>query len=162
MRVTSLLLIAALAGPLPARAADDPAVWLAQLYAQYHRAEKQVDLLKVSAEEALVPRASRAFAAMLKRDIACEVKSHEICAIDWDFVVNGQAWELSQVKVGALQAAGQRATVTVKFVNLKSTNSNDYEFVREDGAWKLNDVVSGQSGRAPIRISKILRDFKLY
>ena len=99
---------------------------------------------------------------MLRRDLACEAQSHEICAIDWDFIVNGQDWELSKVQVGALQASGDRASLTVTFGNLKSTNRNVYEFVREDGGWKLDDVVSGQSGRAPIRISTVLRDFKSY
>jgi hypothetical protein len=99
---------------------------------------------------------------MLRRDVDCAVKSHEICALDWDFIVDGQAWELSHVQVGALQVSGARASVTVTFDNMKSAHRNVYEFVREDGAWKLDDVETGQRGKPANRISKVLRDFKLY
>lgn len=158
--IFSMLL--ALALTAPAQAADDPTVWLGQVYDLYHRAERQLDLLKDSSEGVAARHASRRFAAQIKRDVDCEVKSHEICALDWDFIVNGQAWELSNVKVGALQASGDRASVLATFNNLKSANRNVFEFVSEDGAWKLDDVVSGQDGRAPIRISRVLRDFKFY
>jgi hypothetical protein len=154
-------ILALASGAAPATE-PEPTVWLRALYDFYHRAEKRPDPTPPSAEDTAALHASRRFAALLKRDLACENKSHEICAIDWDFIVNGQAWELSHVQVGPLQASGDRATVTATFVNMKSTNRNVYEFVSEDGAWKLDDVVSNQSGRAPIRISKILRDFKFY
>jgi hypothetical protein len=65
----------------------DPSVWLRGVYDNYHRSEKQPG----SAEETVAPHASRRFAAMLRRDVDCAVKSHEICALDWDFIVNGQA-----------------------------------------------------------------------
>jgi hypothetical protein len=161
MRAAYLVPLLVFASPASAQT-DDPAIWLRQTYEAYHRAETDPDLVKDSAETLAARHASRAFAALFKRDLDCENRSHEICAIDWDFIVNGQAWELSHVNVGALQVHGARATLAVTFGNMKSNNRNVYEFVREDGAWKLDDVVSGQSGRAPIRISKVLRDFKFY
>ena len=156
----SILVLLAFVPSTRAQPPDDPALWLRQTYDLYARAEKNADLLKDSAETLAERRASRRFKALLDRDLACETKTHEICAIDWDFIVNGQDWALSHVEVGPLQASGPRGIVTVTFVNMKSTNRNVYEFVREDGGWRLDDIVSGQSGQAPTRISKVLRDFK--
>lgn len=55
----------------------------------------------------------------------------EICALDWDFVIDGQAWKLSQVKIGATVGAGDKATVTVSFRNEGDACENVYFFVRE-------------------------------
>ena len=158
----SILVLLAFVCPARAQPPDDPALWLRQTYELYARAEKNPDLLKDSAETLAERRASRRFKALLDRDLACEIKTHEICAIDWDFIVNGQDWALSHVEVGPLQASGPRGIVTVTFVNMKSTNRNVYEFVREDGAWKLDDVVTGQRGRPQMSVSiaRLLRDYK--
>jgi hypothetical protein len=163
MRTSFLAMAAYLPVALGATAAEpDPSVWLRQTYDLYHRAEKDTALLKTSAPETLAPRASRALAALFKRERNCVEKSHEICALDWDFIVNGQDWELSGVKVGPLQASGDKATVTVTFQNMKHANTNIYAFVREDGAWKLDDVETHDSERRTTRISKLLKDYKSY
>jgi hypothetical protein len=146
----------------PGSAAEfDPQSWLRQIYESFVIAQKSGTIPNDSSEDVVAAHASRRFKALLKRDVACEAKG-QICAFDWDYFINGQAWELSNVQVGPLQRTGERGSVTATFRNFKSTNRNVYEFVREDGAWRLDDVVSGQSGRAPIRVSKVLRDFKFY
>ena len=146
----------------PAQTAADPSDWLRQVYDLYHRAEKNAAALKESSVTLVEKRASRAFAALLKRDEACERKSHEICALDWDFIVDGQDWELSQVKVGPLVAAGDRGSVAVSFRNFKSADVNVYHLVREDGAWKVDDVETRQAGVGTTSIARLLRDYKHY
>jgi hypothetical protein len=131
----------------------DPAVWLRQVYDLYHRAEKTDALLPKSADELFQKRASRSLAALFKREQG---------ALDWDFVIDGQAWEISQVKVGAMQVAGDKATVTVSFVNLRTPCVNVYYFVREAGEWKVDDIETRPKGEKPIRIAKLLRDSKDY
>ena len=154
--------VALLMAGAPAPAAPDPADWLRALYERYHRAEKDDKLAPDSAETVAAAHASRAFKALLQRDLACEDKSHLICALDWDFFIDGQAWELKNVVVGPLQVSGAQASVTVSFENLKAIDRNLYKFVREDGAWKLDDVVTGQRGRPQMSVSiaKLLRDYK--
>lgn len=140
----------------------DPAAWLRQVYAIYQHAQKD-DALKSHASYKLVERrASRAFAALFKRNEDCEKKSHEICALDWDFVIDGQDWELSEVNVGSTRIAGDKATVTVSFKNVKTPCVNVYYFVRENGAWKVDDVETRPKGEKPTRIANMLRDFKDY
>jgi len=139
----------------------EPSLWLGQIYDLYHRAENNLALL-TSAENILGRRASRALAALFKRDDDCNKKLKGVCAIDWDFIVNGQDWELAQVKVGPLRATGDKATVTVSFKSMKSSNANIYYFVREGGDWKLDDIETHDGERRTMHIAKILRDYKDY
>jgi hypothetical protein len=157
---------AVLAAAFAAKAAEvdpraEPSVWLGQIYDAYHRAEDKPDDIG-SAEEIIGKRASRALAALFKRDQDCVKTSNQICAIDWDFIINGQDWKISQVKVGPLQAAGDKATVTVTFKNMKSSNANIYHFVREGGDWKVDDIETHSAGQKTIRIAKWLKDYKDY
>lgn len=166
MRVALLAVVMILTAGIVAAAAEvnpraAPSVWLGQIYDLYHRAEKDSNLV-TSAEDLIGKRASRALAALFKRDQDCFRKSNQICAIDWDFIIDGQDWELSHVKVGPLVVAGERATVTVSFNNLKSSSANVYRFVREGGDWKVDDIETRTAGEKPTRIAKVLRDYKDY
>jgi hypothetical protein len=89
----------------------------------------------------------------------CEIASEGICAIDWDFVIDGQDYHLSNVNVAATVAAGDNSTVTVRFKNFKTPCVNVYYFVREGGVWKVDDIETRQGAEAPIRMAKMLRDF---
>ena len=71
-------------------------------------------------------------------------------------MVDGQDWRLSNVKVGALRAAGDKATVT--FTNFRPC-VNVYDFVREDGEWKVDDIERICQGEQPVRIAKLFRDY---
>ena len=163
-RKICVLAVALIASVAPAVAQvnprePDPAVWLRQIYDSYHRAEAPEALDKLaSATEVVGARASKLLAALFKRDADCETRSNEICALDWDFVVDGQDWRLSNVKVGALSVAGDKATVTVTFRNFRPC-VNVYDFVREDGQWKVDDIETRCKGEAPVRIAKLLRDY---
>jgi Protein of unknown function (DUF3828) len=151
----------AVAAQVDARA--EPAVWLKQIYAAYQRAQGSDNKLSADVSTDLVERrASRALAALFKRDADCSRKSNEICALDWDFVIDGQDWEISQVKVGATAVAGAKATVTVSFINMKTPCVNVYYFVRENGDWKVDDIETRPKGEKPTRIAQMLRDFKDY
>ncbi len=159
LALTTALLIASGA----ARAEEvEPAAWLRQVYAAYERAQNNDKLDSQVSYKLVARRASRSLAALFKRNADCEKKSSEICAIDWDFVIDGQDWELSKVNVGAAHIVGDKATVTVSFQNLKTPCVNVYYFVREGGDWKVDDIETRPKGEKPIRIAKMLRDFKDY
>jgi hypothetical protein len=153
-----------LAAIAPARAQvnprePDPTVWLRQIYDLYHRMEKSSDPDAQPTYELVELRASKALAALFKKNKDCETKSNEICALDWDFVIDGQDYQLSNVNVGATVVAGDKATVTVKFKNMKTPCVNVYSFVREGGEWKVDDIETRQGAEAPIRIAKMLREY---
>jgi hypothetical protein len=151
-------------GAAPARAQvnvrePDPSVWLRQVYDLYHRAEKSPALENQASVDLVVKRASKSLAALFKRDDDCETKAKAICALDWDFVIDGQDWTLSNVEVGSTVVAGDKATVTVKFSNVATACVNVYFFVRENGQWKVDDIEAKSGSDAPIRIAKLLRDY---
>jgi hypothetical protein len=153
-----------LAGVAPARAQvnmreADPAVWLRQIYDLYHRAEKAPALQNQATDELVMKRASKSLAALFKKNRDCEKKAKGICALDWDFIVDGQDFTLSNIEVGSAAVAGDKATVTVKFRNFEDAEVNVYSFVREDGQWKVDDIETKQGSEAPVRISKVLRDY---
>ena len=134
----------------------DPAVWLRQVYDLYQRAEKSPALDQQATTDLVVKRASKSLAALFKRNDDCEAKSDAICALDWDFVIDGQDYRLSNVKVGS---AGDKAAVTVTFRNFTADSTNVYFFVREDGQWKVDDIETRQGSAPPARIAKLLRDY---
>lgn len=160
----AMLALVLAATPVAAQvdARADPAVWLKQIYAAYQRAQGDDKLSADVSTDLVERRASRALAALFKRDADCSRKSNEICALDWDFIIDGQDWEISQVKVGATAVAGDKATVTVSFNNMKTPCVNVYYFVREDGDWKVDDIETRPKGEKPTRIAQMLRDFKDY
>ena len=137
----------------------DPAVWLRQVYDLYHRAEKSKALDIPSSTELFAKRASKSLAALFKRNDDCEAEGKGVCALDWDFVIDGQDWTLSNVKVGPIVAAGDKAAVTVTFRNFTTACVNVYSFVREDGQWKVDDIETKSGSDAPVRIAKLLRDY---
>ncbi len=163
-------LAAALAGALiaagaPARAQvnerePDPAVWLRQVYDQYRRTQ-DADPDKQPDFRIVVKRASKSLAALFKKDDDCMERLGGVCALDWDFVIDGQDYRLSNVKVGAVVVAGDKATatVTVLFKNMTTLCVNVYVFVREDGQWKVDDVETKSGAEPPVRIAKLLRDY---
>lgn len=161
-------LAAALAGALiaagaPARAQvndgePSPAAWLRQVYDQYRRTQ-DADSGKQPDFRIVVKRASKSLAALFKKDDDCMERSGGVCALDWDFVIDGQDYRLSNIKVGAAVVAGDKVTVTVSFKNMTTPCVNVYVFVREDGQWKVDDIETKSGAEPPVRIAKLLRDY---
>jgi len=137
----------------------DPAAWLRQVYDLYQRAEKDSALENEANDNLVVKRASSSLATLFKQNETCETEQKGVCALDWDFVVDGQDNELSNVQVGDAVVDGDKATVTVKFTNFNTPCVNIYRFVREDGAWKVEDIETTQGSDAPVSIAKLLKDY---
>lgn len=137
----------------------DPAVWLRQIYDLYQRAEKEPALENEANDRLVAQRASKSLAALFKKNDDCETEQNGVCALDWDFVVDGQDNELANVQVGDAVVDDDKATVTVKFTNFTTACVNIYHFVREDGAWKVEDIETTQGSDAPVSIAKLLKDY---
>ena len=136
----------------------DPAVWLRKVYELYHRAERSLSPNNQPSTGLVVKRASKSLAALFERDADCVAEGKGTCALDWDFVIDGQDWKLSNVQVGPAVVTGDKATVTVRFKNFVSC-VNVYFFVREDGRWKVDDIETQSGKDAPIGIAKMLKDY---
>lgn len=137
----------------------DPAVWLREVYDLYKRVENKPEVSNQASYRLVVDRASKSLSELFKRNDACEAEGQGICALDWDFIIDGQDFKLSKIKVGKAVIAGDKASVTVSFKNFGASCVNVYRFVREDGQWKVDDVETARGSEAPLSIAKLLRDY---
>lgn len=137
----------------------DPAAWLRQVYDLYKRVENKPELSDQASYRLVVDRASKSLSELFKRNDACETEGQGICALDWDFIIDGQDFKLSKIKVDKTVITGDQASVTVSFKNFDAPCVNVYRFVREDGQWKVDDVETARGSEAPLSIAKLLRDY---
>jgi len=66
----------------------------------------------------------------------------EMGALGFDPFIDGQDYELTEFEIGAAGIAGDYASADVTFKNFGEPRSLMFEMVREDGGWKIDDVVS--------------------
>lgn len=78
----------------------------------------------------------------------------EMGAIEFDPFVNGQDFAITNLVIGAAGIAGDNASVAVSFDNFDQPMVLDYDLVREDGGWKIDDVATSV-GEYPYRLSAI-------
>lgn len=78
----------------------------------------------------------------------------EMRALGFDPYIDGQDWELTDFEIGAAGIAGDYASADVSFKNFGEEKTLSYELVREDGGWKIDDVVS-TAPENPYRLSEI-------
>jgi len=138
----------------------NPSAWLRQIYDLYKRSESNPALQEQASYRIIVKRASKSLTALFKKNDDCEAKGQGVCAIDWDFIMDGQDSALTNVRVGDAVVTGDKATVTVTFKNFNTTCINFYFFVREDGEWKVDDIKTKSGTDAPVWIAKQLRDYR--
>ena len=164
LALATALLVGPIGGAAMARAQTstsepNPSIWLRQVYDLYHRAEKSETLMAAATYDLVEKRASKSLAALFKKENDCLAEGKGTCALDWDFVIDGQDYKLANVKVGTLVTAGDKGTVTVSFRNIGTPCVNVYEFAREEGVWKVDDILTKSGADAPVRISKLLKDY---
>ena len=129
------------AGSIPAAAqAVQPDALVRGFYRAYEKAGGEP-----SATRLVQPHASERLGGLLARDEQCAKKRREPCSLDFDFIVNGQDFKIANVSVAPPAVAGDKASVTARFRNFGTANEIVYSFVREGGAWRLDDV----EARAP-------------
>ncbi len=81
----------------------------------------------------------------------------EVGCVDFDFWVNGQDWELSNIHVSGRDVAnraGQKLVIAT-FVNLGEANEIHFDFLQVGGKWLLDDVHSVKN--APWTLSQLLK-----
>lgn len=97
--------------------------------------------------DAIAARASGSLRKAIQKERACE-RREGICHIDFDIIICGQDWDLSDFHLAASQ------DVTVKFRNGDQRAVVRYLFVKEDSAWKIDEVeatcFSGEEGAQPV------------
>lgn len=79
----------------------------------------------------------------------------EMGRIDFDPVINGQDYEVTDLVISDAEISGDRATVPVSFKNFDREQNIWVTLVNEDGRWKVDDVENFDA-EYPYRLRAIL------
>ncbi len=71
----------------------------------------------------------------------------EVGCLDFDFWVNGQDWNITNLNVASGAAGKDQWTVIAKFRNLGDPNEIHFDFRRVEQRWLLDDVHSAKETR---------------
>jgi hypothetical protein len=75
--------------------------------------------------------------------------------IDWDVFVDGNNWELSNLRIALVARSDSAATVQASFDNFGKPRKLLFALIREQGEWRIDDISSMRQG-ARWTMSKIL------
>jgi hypothetical protein len=84
-----------------------------------------------------------------------ETPEGEVGRIDWDLFVDGQDWQLTELKIVPLSHSATRAEVRATFKNFGEPRDILYTLVLE-GHWRIDDIQETLKPRWTM--SKILQD----
>ena len=154
MRILLMLLLAiALGAGSPHSPADsDPVKLITAIYETY---QKNTPELGGGGEPGLPHVYSKRLQGLVDKD-AKETPQGMVGRIDWDVFVNGQDWKLSELKITLVSKTADRAQIRASFKNFGDANNILFDLVRENGAWRVDDVQNTLPPRWSM--SKILTD----
>jgi hypothetical protein len=119
------------------RGVTDPRAFVAQTLEAYRA---HPDSPPPDATYAYSPRLARLFA-----DYNRWARRHEdlVGSLDFDWWVNAQDWEITNISVTQRDLAPDRREVTARWRNTDRDDASRFLFVRDHGRWYLDDVVNG-------------------
>ncbi len=94
--------------------------------------------------------AGRELKHLISADDACQRREQGICNIDFDFLIAGQDWDISKFAITDSPATGDHQIVHVNFESGGPVEVRFY-FVRQKGAWVIDDVEDLRPKDDPIR-----------
>jgi hypothetical protein len=78
-------------------------------------------------------------------DKAC-AKKDDICYPDFDFLIDGQDFEIKDLKVTSLASTAKTETVEARFVNFDAPRRMVFKLVNEKGRWLIDGMTSDRDG----------------
>jgi hypothetical protein len=148
MRRLALALLAFAATIVPAFAYDTPEALLKALYSPYSQGDSfdwsNWDEAKFRSQEL-----NDLFAKDLKE------ADGEVGRIDFDPYVDGQDYQISDLKFGKATITGDSAKVEVTFKNFEMEEDMVFTLIKEADGWKVDDVKS-KGGADPYDLKDIL------
>jgi hypothetical protein len=146
MRPRVLLVTLLLAWPVAvlAQMQADPVAYIRAVYREYGKKEPK-------------PWSDWPVTVRLRKLIDDDAKNTpdgEVGRLDWDPIINAQAWKLSALKVTLVARDGDRATVDTAFHNLDANKHMRFTLVRADGKWEIDDIAALDKPRWTV--SKVL------
>ena len=152
MRIVVLALLAVVlsAASPPAGVDGDPVALLTAIYKTY---------TDIGPGEDGVPELSGVYSKRLQALIDKDEKETpegDVGRIDWDLFVDGQDWQLTELKIVPALKEATRAEVRATFKNFDEPRDILYTLVLENGHWRIDDIQETLKPRWTM--SKILLD----
>jgi hypothetical protein len=152
MRIVVLALLAVVLGAAsPAAGVDgDPVALLTAIYKTY---------TDIGPGEDGAPELSGVYSKRLQALIDKDEKETpegDVGRIDWDLFVDGQDWQLTELKIVPALKETTRAEVRATFNNFGEPRDILYTLVLENGHWRIDDIQETLNPRWTM--SKILLD----
>ena len=136
-----------------ASTADTPRQIVGALYAPYLRSDSPSI---PSGLELIGANATNSLTKAIKKHDECQQREQGICDFDFDIIVCGQDWQLSQLRLSVANGNSPNPVVRAQFDNMGRPEVVRYFFVREGEKWKIDEVIATcRDGE------KILPDFAL-
>ena len=134
-------------GPAMAQSFDTPEAMLSALYSPYlsHEVPENDEIFR-----------SHALNALYEADT--EASGGEVGAIEFDPVINGQDWTITEFALGKIKVNGDTAIARVTFKNFDAANTLDFTLVNEDG-WKYDNIVAS-GGDYEYSLVDIFKDYE--
>ncbi len=154
--ILNILILAGLAAAQPHERPATPHAIVAALYAPYRGTGDTG-----SAIDAIRAYATKGLKRLIDADDACQKREQGICNIDADVLIAGQDGAPSHLAIHDDPATRDGQVVRATFRNGGPVRVT-FVFVREDGAWKIDDVEDvnyGPHGRIAMqwRLKKTLQ-----
>jgi hypothetical protein len=148
--IVHALAILALGAPAPQPAT--PHAIVQALYAPYVAADARgrAQAPSLSAVDSIRHFAAPGLKKLITADDDCQKREEGICNIDFDFLIAGQDWDPLKLSITDDPAAGNRQIVHARFDNGGPVEVRFY-FVKQGGAWRIDDVEDLRPKDDPIR-----------
>lgn len=140
------LLLGSVASAFAAPVFDDPKGLVEYAYAPYLN---EADPFPDDPTEIYSPTLKQ-----LWDEMAAKSEASEAPIIDFDPMINGQDYEVTDFVVADPVIEGDSATVVVSFTNLGEPQELHFELIRRAEGWKIDDIES--TGENAWRLSELL------
>lgn len=118
-------------------AADDPQAFVAAIYQRYENGGDGVPLDREEAVRALFePR----LAQLIIDDSAQAAELGDVSKLDGDPFIDGQDWDISDLRVAVDAATPDRAEGIVTFLNFGEPKQIELQLVQLDEGWRIRDI----------------------
>ena len=136
---------AAVAAPVVPQVFDTPKALLDYAYAPYSTGNFQDD------NGVLYSKALNAMFAAAEAN----TPDDDVGPVDFDVFVNGQDYQLTELKIGEAAPEPTGVSVPVSFKNFGDAQSLVFHLIKEGGGWKINDIES-LTQSAPWKLTALL------
>jgi hypothetical protein len=82
---------------------------------------------------------SQRLQALIDKDES-ETPEGEVGRLDWDVFVDGQDWQLTELKIVPVANDGARAQVRATFKNFDEPRDILYTLISEGGRWRIDEI----------------------